>query len=329
VTLLGSCELTRCLAATTAHGLAIGNLFLWLIPLVWGWFAITTQFGRRERTKQLLENRAAILQTGDSIDVGDRFLFQLCEFANTKPLNMNADEQRLGPFYNYARLVSWSHLAGKIATTYNQIRTMPREDERAIKAAAQAALGEPWNRFSPLEDTCWGNARNAFMCAFALQAFTGWSGFIIAYKTPTVGIGCRGFVILMYNILSLSACIMLISASYIYNLASLRTERLVNWFLYSTEVGLRNVGKFVALLNAAVILLSCFLQFTGVYNSCYCGSDRIGLGKRAYIIFPSMEQQAKIAQVTWVAGFLMATLIAIGFIIYFQLSKRSLPPNRR
>ena len=195
--------------------------------------------------------------------------------ANTKPLNTNADEQRLGPLYNYARLVSWSHLTGKIAATYNQIRTMPREDERAIKAAGQA-LGQHWNRFSPLDDECWGNARNAFMCDFALQAFTGWSGFIIAYKTPTVSIGCRAFVILMYNILSLTACVLLISASYIYNLASLRTERhkhvkptwssLVNRLPYTTEVVLRNVGKSVALLNAAVILLTCFLQFTGVFD---------------------------------------------------------------
>ena len=51
------------LDATLAHGLAVGNLFLWLIPLVWGWFAITTQFGRRKRTDSLLKNDVATFWT--------------------------------------------------------------------------------------------------------------------------------------------------------------------------------------------------------------------------------------------------------------------------
>lgn len=94
------------------------------------------------------------------------------------------------------------------------------------------------------------------------------------------------------------------------------------------ETVLRNTGKFLAILNAGVIIFSCFLQFSGVYNNCYCGSDKMGLGDRAYIVFLNSTEEANIAAVTWRTGFSMALLSAVGFIIYFEVSKRDIPPNR-
>jgi len=146
-----------------------------------------------------------------------------------------------------------------------------------------------WNRFGWMEEgyegsACLSRARKAFLCAFILQSLSGWSAFMIAYSTPVVGIGCRGFAFLIYNTFSLLACVLLISASYFSDWRAFRTERVGsrNWgtrLLDSIEITFRISGKSVASLNTAVLIASCFLQFTEVYQNCYFGSDKISRGQ--------------------------------------------------
>jgi hypothetical protein len=84
------------------------------------------------------------------------------------------------------------------------------------------------------------------------------------------------------------------------------------------------MGRAIAFINAGQILLSSFLQFVGVYNNCYCGSNKISKGDDAYIVFLSAEEQADMAKVSWWVGFFMALIPCLGFILYFQVSKGDL-----
>src|SRR5271169_3589174 len=105
----------------TAHGLAIGNALNWLIPFVWGWFAITTQYGRERRTNRLLENRAARLYTLNSdnvVEIPHQTVLRVRGIAESDI----GDEQQLGPFYNYARLGTWSYLAKRIVLAYQAVQ---------------------------------------------------------------------------------------------------------------------------------------------------------------------------------------------------------------
>lgn len=100
--------------------------------LVWRWFAITTQFGRRENMNRLLKNGAASLHTLDIsipdkvVEVPPQFIFGICEIPSTEHPNnasSNSDEQRLGPFYNYARLRTWSYFARSVLIAFKDVQT--------------------------------------------------------------------------------------------------------------------------------------------------------------------------------------------------------------
>jgi hypothetical protein len=179
-----------------------------------------------------------------------------------------------------------------------------------------------------------GCLSRAFVCTFLLQSLTGWLAFMIAYNTPVVGMGCRSFTFLIYNVFSFLACVLLISASYLSDWRAFRTDKVTshNWgtrLLDYLEKIVRMLGKSVAILNAGVIITSCFLQFTGVYQNCYCGSDKITRGEAAFICFPSAVLQAQIATLSWKVGFAMTIVPCILFIIYFHVSKNDVPPNRK
>ena len=65
----------------------------------------------------------------------------------------------------------------------------------------------------------------AFVLAFIVQGITSWSAFMIAYNTPTVGIGCRSFTYMMYTLVSTFSCLLFILSSYCYNRQSCLRER--------------------------------------------------------------------------------------------------------
>jgi hypothetical protein len=309
---------------------------------------VTTQYGRELRTNRLLENRAAKLYTINAADgvvlVQSQAVLRVRDVDGpvhtdtTAPVN--GDEQRLGPFYNYARIATWSYLAKKIVISYQTVQNTQRPGIELV-TVRDAALNsiQQWKRFGWMDvgsegSGCFSRARKAFLCAFLLQSLTGWSAFMIAYNTPVVGMGCRGFAFLIYNTFSLLACVMLISASYLSDWRAFRTEKVTshNWctrLLDFIEKTFRMLGKSVAILNTAVIITSCFLQFTGVYQNCYCGSDMISRGAAAIIYFPSALLQAEIAAVSWKVGFAMTIVPCLLFILYFQITKNDIPPNSK
>lgn len=313
----------------------------WLIPFVWGWFAITTQYGREQRTNRLLENRAARLYTlnpnNDVVEVPRQPVPQPVLRVRGIAEPDLGDEQQLGSFYNYARLGTWSYLAKTIVLAYQTVQILPTDAAR--RDAALRSITENWNRFGWMNikyegSDCLSRGGRALFFAFLLQASTGWSAFLISYKTPVAGIGCRGFVFLLYSTFSLIACVLLISASYVSDWRSFRRIEIGpgNWatiLLGIIETALRYTGKFIACLNAVILITSCFLQFTGVYQNCYCGSNRISRGAGAYVNFPNTQEQGEIAVVSWRLGFAITIVPCILYVIYFQISKNDLPPNRR
>lgn len=192
---------------------------------MWGWFAITTQFGRRESINRVFENGAAPLQTLDNnfnvMKAPSQSVFGISEIPSAEHPNndsSNGDKHHLGPFYNYARRRTWSNFASNILMAFRDVQTNrdqgAKQSEVRNSALTMLRHRDLFAWMDTGDSQCFSRAMNAFLCAFILQAFTGWSAFMIAYKTPTVGMGCRGFAFLMYNILSLLACVLLISASY-------------------------------------------------------------------------------------------------------------------
>lgn len=122
----------------------------------------------------------------------------------------------------------------------------------------------------------------ALALAISLQGITGWSAFMIAYSTPTIGIGCRSLIYLIYNVLSTTCCVLFLVASSCSDRFSYQVDKYNN----RNDDGVRNhepqkqdqepsrrlafwasafllSGKILAVLNTIMIVTSCIIQFLG------------------------------------------------------------------
>jgi len=170
----------------------------------------------------------------------------------------------------------------------------------------------------------------AFFMAFVIQSIFGWSAFMIDYTTPTIGIGCRAFYCMVYSLTSTFSCLLLTVASqfsdswlsqFDWSLRNQGTEEYEGWenpheTKFSDTRGVmavccRVLGKTLAILNALFIVVACFLEFAGVYESCFCKSCYFGLRGRAFVSFLSTEQSAHIARPFWYAGSGVAMLTVL------------------
>jgi len=383
--------------------MAIGNVFWWLIPLVWGWYGISTINGRIPETTELLHNEETPLYTGELViegaaifslveqtkygmeerDTGEEQELPLLtgmhgsEIASTYELqtwqrdgldeahrdetmsagvvegsesenendsevrqraNASKDEEntilirameidgiiqevpettpstrarkwvkfssqpdrkRLGPFYNFARFEDWTQLTEVIADAYG---TVLRRDQEA-PVTHESLLQQIHSKLAVVHPSriFWWRQGAAFVCAFLVYGAACWSAFMIAYETVTSGLGCRstgflisfGFSIVVYTCLTL--------ASHFGQRSTDNSHR-----RRMAEITFRKVGKALALFNCLILFGNCMLQFTGVYSTCYCQSDKIGLGSNAHMTFLNADLTAEISQRFWWGGFGMA-----------------------
>ena len=248
------------------------------------------------------------------------------------------DEVACGPFYNYARLTSWSHISDEILEAYE--KTFHAPTPLPPGTIVNVRYGNPMlrcgiaragriNSFGwqdpPLpKNGSFGRGIRAFIYAFVLQSITGWSGFAIAFNTPTVGLGCRSLSYLIYNLASVVTCLLLIASACLFDSWSRQTrvDQPMSKLIAATAFTLRFLGRFLGTANAAFFLLACFLQFLGVWRNCFCQSSYLGLKSSAYISFLSPEKLAVEASVTWGTA-AAATAVAIMISsVYFQVNRK-------
>jgi len=90
--------------------------------------------------------------------------------------------------------------------------------------------------------------------------------------------------------------------------------RIAGWL----SIFLRRLGKLIARLNAVCIVAIGVLQFSNVYDRCYCNSSVTGLGKHAYnVIAPDHGGSMRTA---WIGGFFLAAgaaMVFAGFVTLF------------
>jgi len=192
----------------------------------------------------------------------------------------------------------------------------------------------------------------AFVFAFVVQGITSWSAFMIAYNSPTVGIGCRSFTYMLYFFLSTFSCLLFILASQCYNYRSFlreyhddrdielgnlsnsssqthtesrdsdRSNVAMFSFLGAVSIVALLLGKMLAILNAFFIVTSCILEFAGVYQNCFCNSSYIGLRGQAYIALLSASDLVDIARPYWYSGAGVAIFTVLFVGICFDLARR-------
>src|SRR5271154_3339668 len=118
---------------------------MWLIPLVWGWFAVGTHHSRRHQvTEKLYKSARDIILANDeksdpmesrAIKSSDSEAYfgdnrgGLRTRRNFLGFSIRGDKLADGPFYNYARCWTWSNLSHQIIQAYIDTHKLSRTQQ--------------------------------------------------------------------------------------------------------------------------------------------------------------------------------------------------------
>ena len=162
----------------------------------------------------------------------------------------------------------------------------------------------------------------ATILALGLQWGTTGASVLIHLFTPPKGMGCRALTFVVYGSTGTVSFLLLLLSSILAHWArpqSLRGKRSgFKIFVGCIAALTRWLGKTLAILNGLGILLSCGMQFGGVYDNCFCSSTIFGGNPDGLVKF--VEQDIKGSEVYgyWIGGIVMAFFVSVlyTFAIY-------------
>jgi hypothetical protein len=85
------------------------------------------------------------------------------------------------------------------------------------------------------------------------------------------------------------------------------------------SVCLRRMGKLLAIANSLWVIVTCVLQYSDFYDTCFCNSSMISRGQAAYITIIETSAQAFLAKVAWYGALSLSLGSAAAFVILIFL----------
>jgi hypothetical protein len=156
----------------------------------------------------------------------------------------------------------------------------------------------------------------AFLFALILQWGTAGAAIIILWFTPTVGLGCRSFTFLLYAVASTVAWFFLVTSSFLAHFLSRRHPVFPTFF--SIIKGLLYwAGNILAVLNAVGIIVASILQFSNVYENCYCNSSVLGL--KAHHAYDTILVAGSDVKKPWAAGVVLGCACTFVYILFVYI----------
>ncbi|KAK5151862.1 hypothetical protein LTS14_008996 [Recurvomyces mirabilis] len=364
----------------TALQIASGSLWIWLIPVILGWITVGTQYSHHsiqdaltaERAHRAMEppifnneytdydeQRGLIVRSGltpqphrvqtvqgafDAPDPDRLIIPKWCGFG------VEGDEQQKGPTFNYARLFTWWQLAFTVRSALWQ--TLDHEGNLTgdcVETARYCGVATRSIRAYPTWTKMPSEVYRRMFAAALAGLFVQWgttgASILIAYKTPTVGLGCRSTSYIVYGALGTVAWILLLASALLSHEAMLRYQarhtlntsmdfrikhqpqnpnQYVRTFMHSAIYGAavmtRYIGKCLAILSTVVLILSSLFEFIGLYDNCWCQGNAIGLGNKGWVVlFKGTPALAASAASSWGGGLTMTLVDCIASYTFFAL----------
>ncbi|KAJ6592629.1 hypothetical protein B0H19DRAFT_920809 [Mycena capillaripes] len=251
------------------------------------------------------------------------------------------DHHRGAPIYNYARLMTWSLAVEKIHAAF-QVASSRANDQLPVNSSVVWSknnideLAPSNRRGSPTQVAEYIQARdhnirhpdlgwrsfNSSILALSLTWGTIGPALLLDVVMPTKGFGCRSGSRLVYGLLSTVVWAMLVLSNWLSHNSIISTSQhgAAKRSLSDKCVTiLTRTAKILACLNAIWIVLSCALEFSSAYYFCWCTSDVISLGSRAYSVM--MLTQEDILQY-WTT--LITSTVLARFVSFIRLHDREL-----
>lgn len=401
-----------------ANQLSSGTLWVWLIPVIWGWITVGTQSGSdtidealradaayRAKEPPILDQdpmteesdqRGIMVRSGLAVQPHriqtNEAAFEVppvtnLELPNWLGADIMGDEKREGPIFNYARVFTWWKLASTIELALHTTVTNISEG-RTCKPSEEKVTVKPWNYDGKPEENLAGdsyttaqycgldlsrgqilaypewdeitaNVWKRIVMASFIAIFVQWGttgpGILIAYFTPTVGVGCKSGGYLLYGGLATLAWILLTASMMLSHAVLLRYQRehrnapsmdfrrasiappaeqavgpqgyertRSHSILCGMAVITRFLGKTIAIGNTVWLILTALLDYTGVYDQCYCRGNQTGLGiERGWLVLFKLENDlSNFATSPWAGGVAMSLLVCVASYLFFWLGSR-------
>lgn len=342
-----------------AIGQAVASLWLWLLPIIIGWMMISPKCDSLRLSSTIERaNRIAYVATDDGSIIPTSHSGSekhAVELTISEGDTLTCDEKRTAAVYHYAKFLSWvmaveevweafhgasdhyySHLPVDPTINWETVDRNQRPPERN-RVGNRRQLEEYCRPLrARTTRSCWGpNVISrmviASFLAMVLQWGTAGSAIIVIWFTPTIGLSCRSASFIVYAVLSTIVWILLVSSSILTHYATMQPLDFRHWHqpfndwsiraARLTSIFLRCIGKLIATLNAIWILVSCMLQLSNFYDTCYCNSNVFSLQGRAYTVIQLVVGDlagmmgARIGGVCLAAG---VVVIFVGFVVLHQ-----------
>ena len=288
--------------------------------------------------------------------------------------DVEGDDKRKGPIYNYARLFTWWQLASTLDHAF--WRTLQNVSEGKVCDSNPGASPQQWDAQHPssnLEGDLRATARYcglgadtpiyaypqwsalpaevyrrifaASLWALFLQWGTTGASILIAYQTPTIGLGCRSGSYLVYGVLGTIVWMCLLTSMLLSHEVMLRYQEQhinnpsmdfrmradhynpdPNYYhrdpthsaLCAAAVALRYTGKFLAIVNTLWLIVTSLLESVGGYDNCWCEGDGLRVGREGWIVLFKNAQDLKLAaSPSWGGGLFMTFMVCTVSIAFF------------
>ncbi|KAG2043165.1 hypothetical protein BDR03DRAFT_853190 [Suillus americanus] len=343
-----------------SNGQGTGSVWLWLIPIVIGWLQLSPKCDYARVRKAMDNADAMAFVATDDLDVvikASNFPKGRAVSIDTKMENPSCpDEMLTPPVYNYARAISWSRSAEDVFNAFEIASDRAKEHETVTpdatwENASGEGIVEPRNRKgnasqvdayctprqnvvrSPWATGMFSRMFVASLLPLALQWATTGAAVLVVYFTPTVGLGCRSLGYLIYGALATIVWAMLVMSSILSHYAYSYSDRPRSPYLDRSRSPFSSItivkvvsnllrwgGKLVAIVNAIWIIAAGMLQFTSIYDNCYCNSSVLGIGLQdAYAIVVVNGLDLGQTKAAWFGALALAGSTCFGFIFYMSL----------
>jgi hypothetical protein len=134
------------------------------------------------------------------------------------------------------------------------------------------------------------------------------------------GFGCRSGTYLLYGVFSTISWVILVLSSLLSHYsATALPENAYAWIAAQLSIALHRLGKIIASLNAIWIIAACLFQFSNFYSWCYCNSNVISLGARAYDVIFLNPEDISAMKGAWIGGVFIAAGCAAMCVVTVNL----------
>ena len=285
-------------------GLGVGSHWLWIIPILVGWLWIPVCSYEHLKAAIDKANDLVFVTARDNLPPtnglsGTDTPMRAYGFSHRQAIRLYKavedfpeDTVRTAPVFNYSRSFMWSLHAEAILQLYDDSRTGATSQVQAhsrTRTQYESPVQGDKERIQLVPSGMWRRIFVASVFALGLQWGTTGSAVISILSTPAIGSGCRSTPFIVYGIVSTIIWMTLLLSSYLAHYARMRCESGVvpdpGFNTISVAKGLatflRWLSTFAAGCNGLGILISCLLQFTNFYSTCYSRSsiaaaDRFG-----------------------------------------------------